>query len=131
MVSEQFVREQFASWELDNPIPFFDSLPEKFSLTVAGAINPLKGVYTSKEQCLQAYGQLMMKLASPPVCKILNVIVSGDYAAVEMTTQEVTKSGKTYDELMCFVGRYEGESLVEMRMYADTAVEKEILEDTS
>lgn len=131
MVSEQFVREQFGSWETDNPVPFFESLPEKFTWTVTGAINPLRGIYTSKEQCLQAFGQMMSKLTAPPVCKIVHVLASGDYAVVEMTTTEESKAGKTYDEAMCFVVRYEGDKIAEMRMYADTAVEKEIFEETS
>ena len=131
MVSEQFVREQFACWETDDITPFFDSLPENFKWTVAGAINPLKGVYTSKDQCFQAYGQLMTKLSGPPVSKIFNVIVSGDYAVIEMTSHETSKQGKSYDEMLCMVVRYEGEQLVEIRMYADTAVEKEMFENTS
>ena len=131
MVSEQFVREQFGSWETDNPGPFFESLPEKFTWTVAGAINPLRGLYTSKEQCLQAFGQMMSKLTAPPVCKIVNVLVSGDYAVIEMTTAEESKAGKAYDEAMCFVVRYEGDKIAEIRMYADTAVEKEIFDETS
>jgi len=131
MVSEQLVREQFAHWETDNPIPFFDSLPDKFTWLVAGAINPLKGVYTSKEQCLEAFGQLMSKLTTPPVCKIIKILVTGDYAVIEMSSKETSKAGKMYDELMCFVVRYEGDSLVEIRMYADTAVEKEIFDETS
>ena len=131
MVSEQFVREHFACWETENPIPFFDSLPENFTWTVAGAINPLKGSYTSKEQCLEAFAQLMSKLTEPPVCKIINVLVSGDYAVVEMSSKEKSKAGKTYDELMCFIVRYEGDNVVEIRMYADTAVEKEIFDETS
>ena len=131
MVSEQLVREQFAPWETDNPFPFFDSLPDKFNWLVAGAINPLKGVYTSKEQCLEAFAQLMSKLTRPPVCKIINILVTGDYAAIEMSSKETSKAGKTYDELMCFVVRYEGDNLVEIRMYADTAVEKEIFDETS
>ena len=131
MVSEQLVREQFAHWETDNPFPFFDSLPDKFTWLVAGAINPLKGVYTSKEQCLEAFAQLMSKLTGPPVSKIVNILVTGDYAVIEMSSKETSKAGKMYDELMCFVVRYEGDNLVEIRMYADTAVEKEIFDETS
>lgn len=130
MVSEDFVRNHFASWETDDPIPFFQSLPEKFTWTVIGAINPLKGLYTTKEACLEAFGSIMSRLAAPPVCKIVNVLVAGDSAVVEISSKETSKAGKSYDEMMIFVVRYEEDKCVEIRMYADTAVEKEIFEQT-
>ena len=70
----------------------------------------------------------MSKLNAPPVCKIFSILVSGDYAVVEMTSKEQSMAGKSYDELMCFVVRYEGNCIAEIRMYADTAVEKEIFD---
>jgi ketosteroid isomerase-like protein len=131
MVTEQFVRDQFSCWETRIPIPFFDSLPESFTWTVAGAINPLRGVYRSKESALAAFGQKTSKMTVPPVCKIFNVMVSGDSAVVEMAGKTTSKAGKDYDEMACFILRYDGEGKVaEIRLYIDTAVEKEILEET-
>jgi uncharacterized protein len=130
MVSEQFVREQFSCWETDNPMPFFDSLPEQFSWQVVGAINPLRGTYTTKEQCLETFNRLISKFEAPPVFKIINIIVAGDKAVVEVSSTETSKAGKSYDQLRCFVNRYENDKLVEIRMYVDTAVEKEAFESS-
>ena len=130
MVSTEFVRSQFSVWETDDPSPWFASLPDTFDFTLAGAINPLKGKYTSKEQVFAAFGVIMSKLSGPPKVKIENILTSGDYAVVEVTRTAVSKGGVSYDEMACFVVRYEEEKMVELRVYIDTAVEKALFEES-
>ena len=123
MPTEDLVREQFAPWNTPNPVPFWDILPENMKLTVVGALNPCGGVYNTKAASLEAFSSMASRLGAPPESNIFNVLVSGDYAIVEMTFKCTTKKGNVYDQLNCFVVRYEGNKIVEARVYIDTAVE--------
>lgn len=129
MVSEDSVRSQFEDWEKGDPTAFFNTLSENVSWTVNGKLNPLAGHYTSKEDALGAFGQLSSKLSGPPTCKIKNLLISGDYAVVEMDFSTVSKGGKNYDQCICWVCRYEGTVCVEVKIYVDTAWEKALFEE--
>ena len=129
MVSEAFIRSEFAPWETDNPIPFFEKLPDNVSFTVCGSFNPLAGEYNSKNDVLAVFGRLMSQFVAPPTLKIINVLPSGDYAVVEMTSHAISKKGKDYNQSLCWVCRYEGEICVMVRIYVDTAAEMQLFEE--
>ena len=129
MVTEAFIRDEFAPWETDNPIPFFEKLPDNVSWTVNGQFNPLAGHY-NKNEVLAVFGRLMSNFSKPPTLKITNVLPSGDYAVVEMTSHGVSTGGKVYDQVMCWVCRYEGDTCVMVRIYVDTAAEIRLFEES-
>jgi uncharacterized protein len=131
MVSEAFIRAEFAPWETENPIPFFEKLPDNVSWTVSGSFNQLAGHYDNKNEVLAVFGRLMSNFAKPPTCKITNVLPSGDYAVVEMTTHGVSNGGKNYDQMLCWVCRYEGDTCVKVTIYVDTAAEIRLFEESS
>ena len=130
MVTEAFVRAEFAPWESENPIPFFEKLPDNISWTVSGSINPLRGHYTSKAEVLAVFGKLISKFATPTTFKVTNVLPSGDYAVVEMTSHGVSNGGVVYDLDLCWVCQYENGVCVAVKVYPDTAAEKQIFEET-
>lgn len=129
MVSEEFVRAEFAPWESGDPTAFFEKLPDNISWTVNGKLNPLAGHYTSKADVLATFGRLISKLAGPPACKITNLLTSGDYAVVEADFKSVSKGGNSYDQNICWICRYEGTLCVEVRIYVDTAGELALFEE--
>ena len=129
MVSEAVVRAQFEPWNTPNPVPFLESLPENIKATVSGVINPCAGTYTSPAACVEAFGTMASRLGGPPESKIVNVVTAGDYATIELTFKSVSKKGNVYDQIMCFVAKYEGETIREIRLYIDTAVEKAIFDE--
>lgn len=131
MPTEEFVRTQFAPWETPDPTSWFaTALAPNIKWKVVGITNPLAGTYNSPEEVLGVFGTLMSKMAGPPSGKIQTVIVSGDYAVVEMSFTAPTKAplpgypGSGYEQDMCWVCKYEGERIVELRCYIDTLGEK-------
>jgi len=130
MVSEAFIRAEFAPWETENPIPFFEKLPDNISWTVNGTFNALAGHYDNKNDILAAFGKLMFKFVKPPTLKITNVLPSGDHAVVEMTSHGISNGGKEYNQTLCWVCRYEGDTCVVVRIYVDTAAEIRLFEES-
>jgi ketosteroid isomerase-like protein len=129
MVTEAFIRAQFAPWETENPMPFFEKIPDNVSWIVGGTVNPLRGHYHSKAEVLTVYGQLMSKFAGPTISKITNILPSGDSAVIEMTSHGVSKAGVVYDLDLCWICRYENGVCVAVKLYQDTAAEKQLFEE--
>lgn len=129
MVSQRTVTDDFAIWESDNPIPFFDKLTEDVSWTIRGRLNPLSGHYTSRADVLGVFQQLSSKFAGPPNCKIVSTFVNGDWTVVEMSLDVMSKEGYNFYEDLCFVCRYEGDSIAEVRLYVDTAAEIKLMSE--
>jgi ketosteroid isomerase-like protein len=135
MPTEEFVRAQFAPWETPDPISWFaTALADNIKWTILGKTNPLAGVYNSRDEVLSVFGTLMSKMAGPPNGKIESIIASGDYAVVEMSFSAPTKSplpeyeSAGFEEDMCWVCKYEGDTIVELRCYIDTLGEKILFE---
>ena len=129
MVSQDTVRDDFAVWESDNPIPFFDKLAENVSWIVRGKLNPLAGQYNSRTQVIEVFQQLSSSFTAPPTCKVTSILVDGDWAVVEMSLDAMTKGGNNFYEDLCFVCRYGGNSIVEVRIYVDTAAEIKLMSE--
>jgi len=129
MVAKDTVRDDFAIWESDNPIPFFDKLAENVSFIVRGRLNPLAGHYNSRSQVLEVFQRLSSGFTAPPTCKVTNIFVDGDGAVVEMSLDAMTKSGYNFYEDLCFVCKYAGNSIVEVRIYVDTAAEIKLMSE--
>jgi len=55
--------------------------------------------------------------------------VDGDWAVVEMSLDAMTKGGNNFYEDLCFVCRYGGNSIVEVRIYVDTAAEIKLMSE--
>ena len=130
MLTEQFVRDSFASFEAGNGQVFMQNLSDNVSWTALGTDNPLRGSWTTKADVgKNVFARLNPKLDGPLKSKVHHVLVSGDWATVEMTGSAPAKSGRMYDQEMCMLCRFEGEKIVEIRTYTDSALVKAILEE--
>ena len=130
MVTEQMVRDAFTPFEAANGQLFMEALSENVSWTAMGTNNPMGGHWTSKADLVKhVFGPLTAKLAAPMKSKVSNVLISGDWATVEMTGSATTKSGGRYDQELCMLCRFEGEKIVEVRTYIDSALVKATLEE--
>ena len=129
MVSEDFVRTEFAPWETQNPMPWFEKLPDNVSWHICGTLNPKAGTYNSKAEVIAVFGELMSKVAGPPDCKITNVLPSGDTAVVEMFFHAIAKNGWHFDQELCWVCKYEAGLCVSVRLYVDSAGEVKLFEE--
>jgi ketosteroid isomerase-like protein len=129
MVSEEFDRASFAPFEKANGPAFLENLADDVSWTVTGAANPLKGHFTSKaEVAKNIFGRLIPKMATPMSAKVTSVLVTGDWAVVELKGAGESKGGIDYAQELCWICRFEGEKIVEARIYLDSALVKAILD---
>ena len=68
-----------------------------------------------------------MDTDKPITAKVQNVLVSGDWATVELRGRGVTKGGLEYDHEVCWIVRYEEAVIVEARVYMDSALLEKII----
>jgi len=57
------------------------------------------------------------------------VLVEGDTAAVELKANGTAKNGYPFKNEYCWVCRFEGEKIVEVRAYLDSALVNKVLEE--
>jgi uncharacterized protein len=129
MVTEESVRAHFAPWETQDPTPFFAHVSDNVNWQVVGHLNPLAGTYTSKNEVLSVFGKLTAQFSGPITAMITNVLVHGDAAVVEMAFSAETVTGRGFKQQMCWVCQYEGDMCVSLRLYVDTAAEKQLFEE--
>lgn len=130
MVSEETVRASFAHMENANGPAFLENVADNVSWTAMGTHNPFKGHYTSKSDIGKGvFARLIPKLATPLTGKVTNVLVIGDWAVVELKGSAMTKGGTEYNQELCWICRYEGDKVVEVRAYLDTALLKAALDE--
>ena len=123
MVTEEFIRTEFAPWEEGNPMPWFEKLDDSISWHICGTLNPTAGTYHSKAEVIECFGKLMSKVTGPPECKVTNVITSGDTAVVTMDFHAVAHNGWDYKQECCMIGKYEAGVCVSVNLFIDTAGE--------
>lgn len=91
---------------------------------------PIAGHYSSRAEVLKSLNRVVGCLVAPPDRTITHIYTSdGDWATVEHNATGSTKKGSPFYQEMCWVCRFDGDKIVELRMYQDTALVKKILEE--
>ena len=130
MVTIEFVRKTFAPFEEGDPQSFFAQVADDVSWTITGDRDPFAGHYSSKVDVItKTLNRIMVCLEKPIQRKVTNVLTCGDWAVVEHTATTVTKKGSEFNQKFCWICRYEGDKIVEVRMYQDSALAKSVLEE--
>ena len=129
-LTEEYVHAEFAHFENANGPAFLENVADNVSWTAKGSANPLRGHYTSKaEVAKNIFGRMIPKMATPMRAKVTSVLISGDWAIVELKGEGTSKGGNSYDQELCWICRYEKGKIVEARVYLDSALVKAILEE--
>jgi uncharacterized protein len=130
MVSAEYVKTIFNALAHGDGPTFFSNVADNVSWTVTSTDNPLSGHYTSKAEFVpktfQRLGALMqegMKL------EVVHVIAEGDWASVELKANAVAKNGTRFANEYCWVCKFEGEKIVLVRAYLDSALVKRVIEE--
>jgi uncharacterized protein len=58
--------------------------------------------------------------------RVVNVITAGDTAVVELVSDATARNGMRFDNHYCWVVRFAGDSIVEVRAYLDSALVAEL-----
>jgi len=130
MVTADFVKSIFKSLAEGDEPSFFKHVSETVSWRVTGTDNPLSGDYNGKSEFVPKTFVRLGKLMDQGMnLTVVNVLVDGDMAAVELKAHGKAKNGSEFANEYCWVCRFENHMIVEVRAYLDSALVKRIIEE--
>lgn len=101
---------------------FFERVSDTVSWTIMGT-HPLAGEYTSKKAFFDASFAVLGPLMRDGLgLKLLNLHITDDYTIAELQATATTTEGVPFDNRYCWVCRFDGELIVEVRAYLDSAM---------
>ena len=118
--NKQLMQQIFAAMAEGNSKPFVEAMADDFAWTVMGGTQWSK-TYAGKKAVL---GELFAVLSSRIDGRIRTIpdrfLADGDHVVVQAHGNNMTKSGKPYNNQYCFVFRLEDGKLKELTEYMDT-----------
>src|SRR5271170_4647874 len=100
------------------------------SWILTGSDNPLYGRYNNKtDVATKVFAPIYQHLAGALTANVTNILVAGDWAIVEFTGTGTTKKGYPYSDEICWICKFEGDMIVEVSEYLDSALIKRLLEE--
>lgn len=115
------VRAIFAGLEQGHGDDFFAHVADDVDWTVMGT-HPLAGHYHSKAEFKAAtFDKLHKVLPLGAQLTVTGVLVSGDWAVVELLSGATARNGMCFDNHYCWIARFAGGRIVEVRAYLDSA----------
>ncbi len=125
-IDEQTVRSIFAGLEHGDGDAFFEHVADDVDWTVMGT-HPLAGHYPSKSAFQEGtFGKLGKVLPDGAQLRVTNVVIGGDVAVVELVSGATARNGMRFDNHYCWVVRFDGGTIVEVRAYLDSAMVAEL-----
>jgi ketosteroid isomerase-like protein len=129
-ISADTVREIFSYLEAGSGERFFEHVSENVDWTVEGT-HPLAGRYTSKQDFrTHTFDRLNKILPGGAQLHVQNILIDGDWAAVELRSHATAITGMRFDNRYCWVIRFEENIIVEVRAYLDSALVQKLIDET-
>ena len=123
------VRNIFGNFESGHEHAFFDHVADDVDWTVEGT-HPLAGRYHSKSEFIEyTFAKLGKVLPQGTQLRVEHVLVSGDWAVVELHSLATAKNGLRFDNRYCWVCRFGSGKIVEVRAYLDSALVARLFEE--
>lgn len=121
-VSAEEVRGIFKNLESGDGEGFFAHVAENVDWTVEGT-HPLAGHYTSKAGFRAGtFAKLGKVLPGGAQLHVTHLLVSDEWAVVELRSLATAKNGLRFDNAYCWVCRFANGMIVEVRAYLDSAL---------
>ena len=128
-LSEAYVRGIFQNLESGDGKGFFDHVLGDVDWIVEGT-HPLAGHYHSKTEFLaHTFEKLEKVLPKGAQLHTEHVLVSGDWAVVELHSLATAKNGMRFDNRYCWVCRFVNGTIVEVRAYLDSVMVARLFEE--
>jgi len=128
-LSTAYVSEIFKNLESGDGKGFFDHVLDDVDWIVEGT-HPLAGHYHSKADFLShTFEKLAKVLPEGTQLRTEHVLVSGDWAVVELHSLATAKNGMRFDNRYCMVLAFDGETIVRGRSYLDSAPVARLFEE--
>jgi ketosteroid isomerase-like protein len=101
---------------------FFDQVAEDVNWTVMGT-HQLAGTYRDKKSFHAATFDRLTPLMRDGVrLRLQNLYLDDDTAIAELQATSTTNEGSPFDNTYCWVCRFDGDRIVEVRAYLDSAM---------
>src|SRR6266404_6212537 len=121
-ITSESVREIFKGLENGDGDAFFEYVADDVDWTVMGT-HPLAGHYLSKRAFQEGtFSKLGKVLPDGAKLRVTNLIVAGGTAVVELVSDAIARNGMRFDNHYCWVTRFDGKTIVEVRAYLDSAM---------
>ena len=128
-IQADYVRTLFANLENGRTDVFFDHVAVDVNWTVMGT-HPLAGTYHTKADFLaHTFARLNKLLKEGVVLRVINLLVDGDTAAVEMESLSTALNGKPFHNTYCWVARFSNGTIVEVRANVDSALVQQLIDE--
>ena len=128
-LSEAYVRGIFQNLESRDGKGFFDHVLGDVDWIVEGT-HPLAGHYHSKTEFLaHTFEKLEKVLPHGTELHTEHVLLSGDWAVVELHSLATAKNGMRFDNRYCWVCRFVNGTIVEVRAYLDSTLVARLFEE--
>jgi uncharacterized protein len=128
-LSTAYVQEIFKNLESGDGEEFFDHVADDVDWIVEGT-HPLAGHYHSKADFIaHTFEKLGKVLPKGTELFVEHVLVSGDWAVVELRSEATAKNGLRFDNRYCWVCRLVKGTIVQVRAYLDSALVARLFEE--
>ncbi|MBR1123251.1 nuclear transport factor 2 family protein [Bradyrhizobium lablabi] len=128
-MSSDEVRSLFRGLERGDGEAFFAHVADDVDWIVEGT-HPLAGHYRSKTEFIgHTFAKLHKVLPGGAQLRVTNVLTSGDWAVVELQSMATGKNGLRFDNRYCWVVRFDGGKIVEVRAYLDSAMVQRLFDE--
>ena len=128
-LGKEYVDELFGYLRTGKSGLFFARVADDVEWKVMGT-HPLAGSYHGKADFLaHTFQRLDKVLQEGVVLKVNGVLVSGDTAIVEMESLSTAKNGRPFNNTYCWIARFEGDMIVEVRAYLDSALVQRLIDE--
>ena len=121
-ISAERVRQIFEGLERGDGAAFFQHVAEDVDWTVMGT-HPLAGHYSSKKAFIEGtFDKLGRVLPQGAQLHVEHLLVKDDETVVELRSLATAKNGMRFDNYYCWVVYFQGEVIVKVRAYLDSAM---------
>ena len=128
-INADTVHRIFSHLETGSGDQFFQYVADNVDWTVEGT-HPLAGRYTSKQDFhAHTFARLNKILPGGTQLHVQSVLTDGDWAVVELRSHATARNGMRFDNQYCWVIRFEGETIVEVRAYLDSALVQQLIDE--
>ena len=130
-LSEERVLKIFKGLENGDGSAFFEHVADDVDWTVMGT-HPLAGHYLSKKAFREAtFAKLGQVLTAGAQLHVEHLIVKGNQAIVELHSLAMARNGMRFDNYYCWVVYFQGETIVRVRAYLDSAMVARLFDENS
>ena len=121
-IAPERVRQIFGGLEAGDGAAFFQHVADNVDWTVLGT-HPLAGHYRSKQAFIEGtFAKLNQVLSRGAELYVEHLLVQDDDAGVELKSLAKAKNGMLFDNRYCWVVHFEGDVIVHVRAYLDSAM---------